>query len=79
MGHCAECDSLKKNFFTVATAAKVICTMGDCAGFGSALWAIAQEFVIAVCLSLVICYGPLRECGYALWAMAQDVVLRYGL
>jgi hypothetical protein len=49
--------------------------MGHSAGFGYALWAIAQ--------GLGICYGPLRRIwliamgrgaafGYALWAIVQN-------
>ncbi len=47
-----------------------LCAIGDSAGFGYALLAIAQDFVV--------CYEPQRRIYNALWAVAQDFVMRYG-
>jgi hypothetical protein len=68
MGHCGEWSSTVKICIDFSA-------MGHSAGFGYALWAIAQ--------GLVIRYGPYRRIqlsaicrcaafGYALWAIAQN-------
>ncbi len=55
--------------------------MGHSAGFGFALWVIAQDFFMRYePQRRILLYAMGRSTGfcYALWALAQDSVMRFG-
>jgi hypothetical protein len=58
-----------------------LCAMGHCGGFGSALWAAAQNeaiHTVKICDDMCA-VGHSAGFSFAPWDIARDLVLRCGL